>query len=212
MIITDIRFYEKMPFKDYLDMPGLSYSGTKGDGTPIVETEKMRFGSLVDCYLFEPENYSGEKFNLIRPVAKMVHDVLGPIIKYGKPQLVVTCIMIVNGLYITFKGRLDLPVFHGDNIVIDLKCSEIKDLTQAINFFGYNHQLNGYALAIKAKVSIIISINPKTLKIQKQAIPTRCDWWENKVLQHGQPITEGIKTLLSARPDARDEAGKVLYI
>lgn len=212
MIITNIKLYENMSFADYLALPGLSYSGTKGDGTPIVETEKMRFGSLVDCYLFEPAKYNGDKYTLVKPVAKAVHDILGPIIKHGKPQLVVTCTMIFGGLYVNYKGRIDLFSPVGGRIVFDLKCSEIKDLTQAINFFGYNHQLNGYALAAQAPVSMIISINPKTFHIQKQAIPTRCDWWENKVLQYGQPIAEGIKDVLSLRKNTHDEAGKILYI
>jgi hypothetical protein len=209
MVITNIRFHEKMPFSDYLALPGLSYSGTKGDGTPFVETDKMRIGTNVHQYLLEPSSYSGENYRIVRSAAKVIHDTIGAALKFGKSEIVVTCTMIVNGLYIFYKGRIDL---HCSNIIVDLKVSSIKNLRQAITFFGYNHQLNGYALATKSPVSIMVAIDPKTLVIQKEPIATKCDWWENKVLQHGQPITNAIKDVLSKCQDVSDEAGKISYI
>jgi hypothetical protein len=190
--VFDVQIIEGMEFEDYLKMPGLSYSGILSDGVKIEETEKMKFGSLVDCYLFEPKRYSGEKFNLVRPVAKAVQDKLGPLITLGKRQLVVTCILVVDGIYVRYKGRVDL--FAG-NIVIDMKVSEL-DLLSAIRFFGYDKQVSGYAIPLKAPVSLIISVHPKKYTTSIAPIATNTSWWERKVLEYGKPVDDAVKMLM----------------
>lgn len=209
MIITNLQQFDDMSFSDYLALPGLSYSGTKGDGTPFVETEKMRIGTSVHQYLLKPVEYNGDNYKIVRSAALALQDTIGPALRYGKSELVVTCTMISNGLYLLYKGRVDLKVA---NVIVDLKVSSIKNLVDAVRFFGYNHQLNGYSLATKSLVSVIVAIDPKTLKVQKEPIANRCDWWENKVLQYGQPLTDSIKDVLSQRKDAPDKAGTVSYI
>lgn len=199
MKIENLRIIEKMPFEEYLALPGLSFSGVRNDGTIIEDTEKMRFGSLVDAYLFEPHTYNGQKLKLVREVAKAAKEKFGDALKYGKRQVVVTCLMVHQGIALQYKGRIDLLCGGGvaskdgfitvdpsrGAFVIDMKISEL-DLLKAINFFGYHNQVNGYAIPLGIPVSIIVSINPKTLKPSSQAIPTKTEFWEKIVLQYGK--------------------------
>ncbi len=193
MQIHNLMTYENMPFEEYLSLPGFSYSGIKNAGVKIATTEKMRFGSLVDAYTFEPNMYSGEKFKLVRPVSQAVKEKLGPLLHQGKRQLVVTCVMVHRGLGMLYKGRVDL---YAGKIVVDMKVSDL-DLLKAINFFGYNNQVNGYALALGAQVSVIVSVHPKTYKVSTMAVPTKSEWWEEKVLQYGQPFVERSQEIFS---------------
>lgn len=173
-----------MPFEDYLKMPGLSYSGVKNGGAPIDPTEKMRFGSLVDAYLFEPHKYNGDMYDMVRPVALEAHRVLGAALRHGKRQVVVTCKMRCMGLVITYKGRVDLWL---QPIVIDFKVSDLPIL-DAINHFGYHHQLNGYAIPLQAQKSILISVGRKPPhKVQMMPIENSGIFWRQQIIKHGTP-------------------------
>lgn len=184
MRIFDVRIMEGVDFDEYLQIPGLSYSDIKNDGQRIAPTNKMRFGTLVDTYVFEPAKYNYEQYELVRPIASRVVSDLGPLIKRGRRQLAVTCTMVHMGLYLYYRGRPDL---EAGGIVIDLKVSEMAIL-DAINKFGYNNQLNGYTIPLLSRGSLIYSIHPKTAKVQKQAIQNSVTWWEKQVLKYGKPI------------------------
>lgn len=183
MQISNVTTYEKISFNEYLALPGLSYSFVKRDGASISPTESMRFGSYVDAYVFEPSEYKGEKLNLVRPVAKEIKSQLGVLINGGKRQLAVTCKMSHRGLYIIYKGRLDL--FAG-GIVIDLKVSKLK-IDDAIRIFGYHDQLSGYSLALGAKVAVLFSIHPETRVVSKRALNPGRAYWEEVVVKYGIP-------------------------
>lgn len=189
MQITDVKIIEGMLFEDYLKMPGLSYSGVKS-GTScnrIDPTEKMRFGSLVDTYLFEPHKYNGEKFELVRPIAIEAMKFLGPSMRHAQRQLVVSCKMIHEGMYIVYKGRVDLKIGNSHSVVLDFKVSEMP-LLSAIRHFGYNNQVNGYAIPLQAKTSIILSISPKPPhRPQMMPIPNSLVFWRQVVKQYGKP-------------------------
>jgi hypothetical protein len=83
MKVFDIRIMEGVEFDEYLQLPGLSYSDIKSDGKRIDPTDKMRFGTLVDTYVFEPAKYNYEQYDLVRPVAQQIVTDLGPLIKRG---------------------------------------------------------------------------------------------------------------------------------
>lgn len=185
MRIFDIRIIEGVPFEDYLKLPGISYSTIKNNGTRIDPTFKMKFGSLVDAYVYEPNTYTGEHYELVRPIAERTVKVLGPLLKHGRRQLAVMCTMVYQGLYLYYKGRVDL---EAGGLVIDHKVSEM-NVIAAINHFGYNHQLNGYAIPLGSKGGLIFSINPKPpYVIQLQAIQNSVIWWQQQVLKYGKPI------------------------
>jgi hypothetical protein len=183
MRIFDVRILDGVPFEDYLKLPGLSYSAVKDKKFEGPATAKMNFGSLVDAYVFEPHTYNGEQYELVVPVARRITRDLGPLIKAGRPQLAILCTMVHMGMYMYYKGRVDL--FAG-GMVIDLKVSEVS-IMRAIEIFGYHHQLNGYAIGLDARQSILYSVHPKTTDIQMAAIPNRVDYWERAVLKHGRP-------------------------
>lgn len=184
MQIANRQLYEKMSFEDYLKIPAFSYSRIANNGIPVKSTPKMRFGSLVDAYTFEPTTYAGEQYKLVRTIAKTVNNDLGGCIKTGKPQLVVTCDMIYEDMIMKFKGRIDL---YCGQLVVDMKVSKLV-LATAIEHFGYNHQLNGYALAVGARASVIYSIHPEKITVQKTIIGNSSIWWEKQVLRFGEPI------------------------
>lgn len=183
MQIFHVRIYEDVPFSEYLTFPGLSFSGIKGDG-PVNPTEGMRLGTYVHQYLLEPEKYDGTHYRLVNRIAAEVVKHIGGLLKTGKRELTVTCTMVHKGFYIHYKGRVDL--FAG-NMVIDLKVSNLKIL-QAINHFGYNNQLNGYAIPLQATASVLFAINPVTLETSMAPVPNSLAWWEKKILQHGKPV------------------------
>jgi hypothetical protein len=167
---------EGVDFDEYLQIPGLSYSDIKSDGKRIEPTNKMRFGTLVDTYVFEPSKYNYEQYDLVRPIAQQIVTDLGPLIKRGRRQLAVT--------YLYYRGRPDLVA---GGLVIDLKISEMH-IIHAIRHFGYNRQVNGYAIPLQSRGGLIYSIHPKTHKVQKQAITNEVAWWEQIVLKYGKPI------------------------
>jgi hypothetical protein len=176
---------EGVDFDEYLQLPGLSYSDIKNDGKKIDPTVKMRFGTLVDTYVFEPSKYNYEQYHLVRPVADRIVSDLGPLIKRGRRQLAVTCTMVHQGFYLYYRGRPDLDA---GGLVIDLKVSEMP-IIQSINHFGYNHQVNGYAIPLGSRGAVIYSINPKhPHQVQKQAVANSLSWWEKQVLKYGKPI------------------------
>lgn len=183
MRIFDIRILEGVPFDQYLQLPGISFSAVKG-ATPINPTDKMRLGTRVHTYLLEPAKYDGTDYRIVRAIAEKVNSHLGILLKTGKCELTVMCTMVHNGFYLYYKGRVD--IFAGC-MIIDLKVSDLPVL-HAINHFGYNNQINGYAIPLKAKAGILFSIHPKTLNVQIAPIPNNYTFWERAVLQYGKPL------------------------
>jgi hypothetical protein len=169
-------------------MPGISYSSVKAATRGRVDpTDKMRFGSLVDTYLFEPAKYNGEQYELVRPVAQAAVQQLGQALRHARRQLVVSCTMICEGLYLKYKGRVDMTICSQHPVVLDFKVSDMP-LLAAIKHFGYNHQVNGYAIPLQAKTSIIFSISPKPpYKPQMMPIPNSLIYWRQVVKQYGKP-------------------------
>lgn len=186
MQIFDVRILEDVSFEDYLTLPGVNYSYVSRGGIAEYKvTDNMRFGSRVDAFLFEPHMYDGEQYELVRAVADAGARVLGVLLKYGKRQLTVMCTMVYNGLYMYYKGRIDL--FAGQ-IVIDFKASDLEILA-AVTHFGYNHQVNGYSIPLQAKSGLILSVSRKKPHgVQTCPIPNSLDFWQRAVMKYGQPI------------------------
>lgn len=178
--IIDVRIFEDVPFSDYLAFPGTSFSLAKGSG-PINPTEKMRLGSLVHCYLLEPAKYDGTNYKLVNAIASEVTRHIGGLLKAGKRELTVTCTMVFGRQYLYYKGRVDL--FAG-KMVIDLKVSELIAL-KAIQHFGYNNQLNGYAIPLNAVASVLFAVNPITFKTSMAPVPNSTKWWTETVQRLG---------------------------
>lgn len=184
MRIYNVEILDNIPPEQYFGMPGVSYSFIKNGGKKIDVTAKMRLGSAVDAYLFEPSTYDMYKFEQVRRLANHAATFLGDSLKHARRQVVVKCVMEWGGYWMLYKGRIDLLL---PELVVDMKVSEL-NLLAAINHFGYDKQLSGYSLPLKCKKSIIFSINPKTNIVQTLPIPTRAEWWREQVIKYGQRI------------------------
>lgn len=196
MTVHNVTLLPDVPFDDYLKMPGWSYSGIKG--AKIEPTPKMGLGTACHNYLLTPSEYNHDH-NLVPALAFELKKMLGPLLPFCWPELAVTAEFVHDGMVMPYKGRIDLPVvLDGQvsnplNLVIDIKVTEM-DTRKGIDFFGYHHQVNGYALAIGASRMVIVSVNPKKLKkreIATQVIPIQREtrFWEQAVLKLGKPIS-----------------------
>lgn len=154
----------------------------------------MNLGTAVHHYLLEPEKYdhTNEQHELIKAAAVALKNKIGNLYRLLIPERVVLADFSYNGFTLPFKGRLDLSIEN--QIVIDIKVSRMP-LEKAIKYFEYEDQLSGYAIPIKAKVAMIIGINPDTVGPGKEPlisianIPIKDDWWKYQVVQKGNPTT-----------------------
>lgn len=185
--VKNLRILENVPFEEYLALPGYSHSIIRANGKDIKPaTPKMLLGSAVDAYLTDSANYNYDNVSLIRPIALQVKKTVGGLYKYLKPQLAFTCNFIYGGFNLLYKGRADGAII--ERIVLDYKVSKMP-LMKGVEFFGYDNQLSGYALALGCKVAIIISQHPE--KLQQTSIynvPISSDWWEQQIIKFGEPI------------------------
>ena len=182
MQINNFKKHPGISFEEYRALPGLSYSGLKkGDFVP---TKKMMLGTAVHNYILEPEKYNGANRELVVPIARIIFDQIGELVKHMETELSVTCDMEHEGFVMQYKGRVDM--IRMGKLIIDLKISEIP-LNRSVPFFGYANQLTGYCLATKCENAIIIRVCPKTHKVEKTMIRKNVDWWNYKVLEYGIP-------------------------
>jgi hypothetical protein len=181
MQVTNVNLYKDFSFDSYLALPGYSYSSfKKGNFTP---TEKMKLGTSVHQFMLEPSKYNHENRDVIYPIANVLIKDLGPMLPFLDAELSVTCDFEHDGYVMPYRGRVDLV--RMGSLVIDLKISEIP-LNRSIDFFGYAEQLTGYCLAMGCDTGMIIRACPKTFKTEKVTIRKNVQWWERKVIQHGE--------------------------
>lgn len=190
LTVHNVRFYRDLEFSDYLKMPGYSFSWLKSGGQKIEPTPKMQLGTKVHTYLLSAREYLHEEgHELVRPLAVALKGVLAPVLRYCSPELAVTADFVHQGMVLHYKGRIDLPVISKPHLslVIDIKVTEM-DLRRSIDFFHYEHQVNGYALSIAAQRRVIISVNPKNGITQVIPIAYTDEFWKRAVLKYGRPL------------------------
>lgn len=180
MTVNNTIIHHNLDFHEYLKLPGYSFSSLRPSKIENV-TEKMKIGTYVDAYLFTPEKYHGERYDLVQPIVLELKKVFGNSLSYGDSQLSVTSEFSVDGLTLDYKGR---PDFKIGKLIVDLKVSEL-DVRKAIEFFRYDWQLSGYTFALECEKAMIISIHPKTKKISPAMIDLKMDWWEWQIKQNG---------------------------
>ena len=186
MQVNNLHVYRDMPFDEYLKLDAISYSTIKSKffGADI-STLKMRIGTLVHQYLFEPEKYdhNNQHNKIIKIMALEVKSILGAAFDGFECEIGITAAFLHEGFELNYKGRIDMVRLG--KIVLDLKVSEV-ELKNSIPFFGYDKQLSGYSLATDAKMQMIIRINPKTNKIEFKSLPISDDWWNQQILRFGK--------------------------
>lgn len=184
MTVSNVRVYNDLPFEDYLNFYGYSFSGIKNAGRVFEPTAKMQLGTDVHNYLLTPDVYNHKNRELVRPIVVALKEKLpATLLKVLKPELAVTATFSHENFHMPYKGRIDLC--KPGNIIIDLKVSEVEATPQWLDFFGYGWQLSGYALAMDCKLAFIVKINPKTKKVTIINIPIRTEWWEDQIKRKG---------------------------
>lgn len=176
---SNVRIFEGKDFSTYQQLPGRSYSSFKsftGD-----QTYKMKLGTALDTYLTDPANYDGFEYDLVRPAAAMVRERIGPLFKHLQKQLSITADFNYGGFAMPYRGRPDFAI--PGKIVIDLKF--VEDFA-AVDHFGYQHQLSGYAIPLAAPVMFILEMSRK--KKAARFIPVKIvhSFWIEKILYYGE--------------------------
>jgi len=184
MTISNITYYENLPFDEYLKLPGFSYSTLKNNGVPFGEpTEKMRLGTAVHNYLLEPHLFDHSN-KRAKQLALLVKGIIGPMLQFMEAELSFTATMEHEGFVMPYKGRADLAIRK--RLIIDLKVTEM-DARKAIDFFGYQHAITGYMAGCAAPTAFIASINSKKETTQVISIAPVSQFWNEKILQFGWP-------------------------
>lgn len=184
--VRNLKIYRNLQFEEYLKLPGESFSGIRSDGKDFKnETKKMRLGTLVHRYLLTPEEYDGEQIEIVRPLAIAVKQKISILIDFCEPEISFTCDFVFNGMSMPYRGRADLGIM--ERLILDLKVSEMP-LKKAVDYFRYDYQQSGYAIAFGASLAIIISIHPKLKHISTYNVPISHLWWEHQILQRGNPL------------------------
>lgn len=183
----NLKILKNIPFEEYLTLPGFSHSTLRNHGKPpIVTTAKMMLGKDVDNYLTDPTQYNHSNANVVRPIAVMIKKKIGVLYRHLEPQLAFTCEFVFGGFVMLYKGRADLAI--RERLVIDTKISKMP-LMKGVDFFGYDNQLSGYALALRARAAIIISQHPEKMdQTSFYNVPLKTDWWEQMIIRFGEPI------------------------
>lgn len=186
MQIQNRKILKSIPFDEYLKMPGTSYSDIKNAGKEFSNpTGKMQLGTDVHTYLLTPEEYTHENVRIVKPIAIALKNKLGDLLPYLWPEMVVTCNFIYDGFCMPYRGRIDLGI--PGRLVIDIKVTEMP-IRKGIEYFGYDKQQSGYALGIDAKIALIVAIHPVKLTIEIAIIEIQKQWWQDQVIQKGEPM------------------------
>jgi hypothetical protein len=189
MQVKNLQYYSDLDFDEYLQISGYSFSGIKmlESGQAIIPTEGMKLGTRVHNFILEPKKYDWENHIEVNKIATKIREIYQPFIKYMEPELAFTCRFEHNGMYLNYKGRTDL-IYKG-KLIVDLKILSGK-LEPAIERFGYDKQLSGYALATGCKNAMIISYNKanKHNVLETKLIEPNHDWWNYMVIKYGTPI------------------------
>lgn len=189
MQVTDRKIFQNLLFEDYLNLPGYSHSDIRNKGNQVFATPKMQLGTLVHTYLLTPALYTGQNHELVIPIASKLKMEIGPLLAFLKPEISATANLVSGGWSMPVRGRADLGII--DRFGIDIKVSGMP-LRQAVEYFGYNNQQNGYAAIFGFKGVIIISIDPSNKKISMYNVPITTAWWEEKIPKYGRPIKQAV--------------------
>lgn len=197
---TNITRHDNMPFDEYLKLPGYSFSFLKGErngiALPVVETENIRIGKLVDAILTSPEDVDimSPLYPMCKDIARRIKEKF-PFIEHFKKQVSYTGKVSDGTFSMPVKGRLDYLFEASMNWVIDLKITKSKDVKALVEFMGYEKQLYHYcglAGAQQAKLMIYSIPNKDASLLPYGKIPGQSSWkpetiafWQEKIQMFG---------------------------
>jgi hypothetical protein len=181
--ITQTKYYHNLPFEEYLQMPGTSYSSIKGFEGEL--TEGMKLGTRVHNYLNEPETYDWQQADMVIPIATQLRAYLGDAFKYLDKEVAFHATFLHNGMKLLYKGRADM--MKARRIIVDLKVLS-GPLPSAVSRFGYDRQISGYCLATGCNMGLILAWNKLQKKVETKVIRPSADFWEYQVVRMGEPV------------------------
>jgi len=189
--VSNLKYYSDLDFDEYLDIKGYSFSGIKmlESGIAIVPSEGMKLGTRVHNFLLEPHKYDQVDYSIVTKIGGELKKFLGPAIKFLEKEVAFTCKMECNGMQMQYKGRADL--LYKGKLIIDLKVLA-GTLKPAVERFGYERQLSGYAIATSINNILLLSYN-KSLKkdnIEHQMFSPNQDWWMYVITKYGAPCVQ----------------------
>lgn len=180
--VRNLKYYPDLPFDQYLQLPGMSFSTLRGFNGP--ETDNMRLGTRVHNYVLTPGGYDYQQHDTVAPIAKALKTRIGPILHLFQKELSFTCTFYFNGMKLDYRGRADLARIG--SLIVDLKVSG-NYLEQGCKIFGYPDAISGYCLATSTPMGLIISFNKKTKTDEYKIIRPRTDYWQEAVVKYGVP-------------------------
>lgn len=185
MIVANTKFYNDLPFEDYLKMPGISYSFIKNDGKPLPVSDGMRLGTRVHNYLLEPDKYDWQQVDIVKTIAAAIRTYVGQsALSAMACEVAFTADFIHNGMRLPYKGRVDLIKIG--KLIIDLKVLA-GSLATSIKMFGYDRQVSGYCIGTGCEIGLIISYNKKSKIVETSIIKPNADFWEYQCVYRGIP-------------------------
>lgn len=183
MLVTQTKYYHTLPFEDYLQLPGTSYSSIKGfEGEP---TEGMKLGTRVHAYMNEPATYDWQQRDMVIPIATALRGYLGDAYHFLDKEVAFQSTFIHNGMKLLYKGRSDM--MKAGRIIVDLKVLS-GPLPAAITRFGYERQISGYCLATGASLGLIVAWNKLQKKVETKMIRPDASFWEYQCVRMGEPM------------------------
>lgn len=189
---SNIKRHDNIPFDEYLKLPGHSHSSLKnmvyGIYKPVVSTDNMRLGSLVDSILTDPAsaNMQDQLYSDAKDVAAKIKSEFGDLLFACDKQVSYTA-TASHGLFeMEVKGRLDFLL--NDYAVIDLKITKSKQFTTLINYMGYKNQLWHYARMAGVKNAYILIRSVPLKKTMLYAIDCSDNYnglWADRIIMNG---------------------------
>jgi hypothetical protein len=197
ILFQDITRHDKLPFAEYLALPGYSQSYLKREVNGLAPgldiTYNMRLGSMVDAILTEPDkvDITQDVYEPAKAIAAYLKQAWGHLLPAFKTQVSYTGTMVVNGWAMPIKGRLDYELTKHATIDLKVTASRIKDLKTLIEFMGYDKQLFNYSGLAKTPKQYIIfySLTDKrTELVQIDFSKKVIEFWTEKIEKFGMPI------------------------
>ena len=189
---TNINRHDDKPFEEYLKLGGYSHSWLKhqknGVCSPMIITDNMRTGSLVDAILTEPHkvNMSDPLYPACKKIAFKVRERFGDMITVFQKQVSYTAEVQMGDLKMNTTGRLDFLLLK--HAVVDLKVTQSKDTKALVEFMGYKNQ--GWHYCKMAKVPDFYLMVHSVPLDRTEIIHYDCrsdynEFWANKVMEFG---------------------------
>lgn len=188
---SNIKRYDTLDFREYLNAPGFSHSFLKseqfGIAQQVAETDKIILGKLVDAILTEPEK--ADMMNPLYPIARDIAAFLRkefPYIGHFDKQVSYSAIAEYKGFKMPVKGRLDF--IRKDVAHIDLKITAEKNVRALIAHMGYINSVWHYSKLGGSKNNYILIYSVPLKKAFLEPIDCSSsfnEFWAEKILKYG---------------------------